>query len=71
MKSAKKGKSNIGGNTEMLTKEMREKIKKRAWELRKKEKERQYIRDCENGINQGTDDDPNDYDDTRYLHGWD
>ena len=55
----------------MLTKEMREKIKKRARELRKKEKERQYIRDCENGINQGTDDDPNDYDDTRYLHGWD
>ena len=34
----------------MLTKEMWKKIKKLKWELVKKGKERQHIRDCENGI---------------------
>ena len=53
----------------MLSDEMRAKIKQRAYKIRKKKKARKYVLDCENGINQGTYDDPDDYDDTRDIPG--
>ena len=51
----------------MLNNKIREKIKQKAYEIRKKKKARQYVIDYGYGDTQGMSVDPNDYDDTRNI----
>ena len=53
------------------TDETKEKIRLNANEIKKNKKDAQHIKDCEDGVNKVTPDEPGAYDDTRDIQGWD